>query len=129
MYGKVMSLPDKAMGIYHKLILGWTPAQVEELERKLQSGELHPNDAKMNLAGEIVSIFHGEAPMRKRRKAAGTRCSGAAAASRMILTRRWSRLPKKIRDILVRLQHGWQPRRSQTTYSAEWRAAERRKSG
>ncbi|MDE2857862.1 MAG: tyrosine--tRNA ligase [Chloroflexota bacterium] len=61
MYGKVMSLPDKAMGIYHKLILGWTPARVEDLERKLRSGELHPKDVKMNLAGEIVSIFHGKA--------------------------------------------------------------------
>jgi len=61
MYGKVMRLPDKAMGIYHKLILGWTPARVEDLERKLRSGELHPKDVKMNLAGEIVSIFHGKA--------------------------------------------------------------------
>ena len=61
MYGKVMSLPDKAMGIYHKLILGWRPTQVEDLERRLRSGELHPNETKMNLAGEIVSIFHGKA--------------------------------------------------------------------
>lgn len=58
MYGKVMSLPDKTMGIYHKLILGWMPAQVEELEAKLASGELHPNETKMKLAREIVSIFH-----------------------------------------------------------------------
>jgi len=58
MYGKVMSLPDKTMGIFHKLILGWSPAQVEELEAKLASGELHPNDTKMSLAREIVSIFH-----------------------------------------------------------------------
>ncbi|MCY4539818.1 MAG: tyrosine--tRNA ligase [Chloroflexi bacterium] len=61
MYGKVMSLPDKAMGIYHKLILGWRTAQVEDLERRLRSGDLHPNETKMNLAGEIVSIFHGKA--------------------------------------------------------------------
>ena len=58
MYGKVMSLPDKTMGIFHKLILGWTPTQVEELEAKLGSGELHPNDTKMSLAREIVSIFY-----------------------------------------------------------------------
>lgn len=58
MYGKVMSLPDKTMGVFHKLILGWTPADVDELEAKLASGELHPNDTKMNLAREIVSIFH-----------------------------------------------------------------------
>ena len=59
MFGKVMSLPDKAMGVFYKLILGWTPAQVDELEAKLAAGELHPNDTKMRLAREIVSIFHG----------------------------------------------------------------------
>ncbi len=58
MFGKVMSLPDKAMGIYHKLILGWTPTEVERLEEQLQSGESHPNDVKMRLAREIVGIFH-----------------------------------------------------------------------
>ncbi len=58
MFGKVMSLPDKTMAIYHKLILGWMPTQVEELLASVESGELHPNEAKMNLAREIVSIFH-----------------------------------------------------------------------
>jgi len=58
MFGKVMSLPDKTMGIYHKLILGWMPSDVEDLEAKLASGEVHPNDTKMKLAHEIVSIFH-----------------------------------------------------------------------
>ena len=58
MFGKVMSLPDKSMGVFHKLILGWTPTQVEELEAKLAAGELHPNETKMSLASEIVSIFH-----------------------------------------------------------------------
>ena len=58
MFGKVMSLPDKAMGVYHKLILGWAPARVESLESGLRSGELHPNETKMNLAREIVRIFH-----------------------------------------------------------------------
>ena len=61
MFGKVMSLPDKSMGVFHKLILGWTPAQVDELEAKLAAGELHPNDTKMNLALEIVGIFHSPA--------------------------------------------------------------------
>ncbi len=58
MYGKVMSIPDKALIIYHKLILGWSPAQLNELEAGLKSGELHPNHVKMALAREIVSIFH-----------------------------------------------------------------------
>lgn len=58
MFGKVMSVPDKAMSLYHKLILGWSPAQIKELEEGLASGALHPNEAKMRLAREIVSIFH-----------------------------------------------------------------------
>ncbi len=58
MFGKVMSLPDNVMGVYHKLILGWTPTQVDSLEEQLASGELHPNESKMSLAREIVSIFH-----------------------------------------------------------------------
>ena len=58
MFGKVMSVPDKAMPIYHKLILGWSPDQVAQLENQLADGSLHPNDAKMRLAREIVGIFH-----------------------------------------------------------------------
>jgi tyrosyl-tRNA synthetase len=61
MFGKVMSVPDRAMLIYHKLILGWSPAQLEELENGLESGDLHPNEVKMRLAHEIVSIFHSPA--------------------------------------------------------------------
>lgn len=61
MFGKVMSLPDKTMGIYHKLILGWRPAQVEQLEANLSNGRLHPNETKMQLAYEIVKIFHSAA--------------------------------------------------------------------
>lgn len=61
MFGKVMSLPDKAMSVYHKLILGWAPAQIEALEAGLSAGSLHPNTTKMQLAREIVSIFHSRA--------------------------------------------------------------------
>ncbi|MDX1991543.1 MAG: tyrosine--tRNA ligase [bacterium] len=58
MFGKVMSVPDKAMPIYHKLILGWSAVQLQDLEAGLASGVLHPNEIKMALAREIVSIFH-----------------------------------------------------------------------
>ena len=61
MFGKVMSIPDKAMTIYNKLLLGWLPAQVEEFEQGLADGSIHPNEAKMKLAREIVSIFHSPA--------------------------------------------------------------------
>ena len=58
MFGKIMSVPDAAMPIYHKLLLGWQAAQLKELEDGVASGELHPNEVKMRLAREIVSIFY-----------------------------------------------------------------------
>jgi tyrosyl-tRNA synthetase len=59
MYGKVMSVPDAAMMIYYRLLTRFPPAKIAEVERTLQSGELHPRDAKMKLAREIVAIYHG----------------------------------------------------------------------
>jgi tyrosyl-tRNA synthetase len=58
MYGKVMSLPDMAMGDYFRLVTRWSPEQISELEEGLRSGRVHPRDAKMRLAREIVEIFH-----------------------------------------------------------------------
>jgi len=58
MFGKVMSVPDKAMPIYYKLILGSSPAEMKALQDGIASGTLHPNEVKMELAREIVSIFH-----------------------------------------------------------------------
>jgi len=60
MYGKVMSLPDKAMGSFMRLVTRWTPDRIAEIEAGLKSGALHPRDAKMSLAREIVAIFHTE---------------------------------------------------------------------
>jgi tyrosyl-tRNA synthetase len=60
MYGKVMSVPDKAMGSFFRLVTRWTPPQIAELEEGMSSGLLHPRDVKMKLAYEIVSIYHSE---------------------------------------------------------------------
>ncbi len=65
MYGKVMSLPDSAMGAYFRLVTRWTPEDIRLLERQMASGELHPRDAKMRLASEIVEIYHGQAAARE----------------------------------------------------------------
>ena len=62
MYGKVMSVPDAAMMAYYRLLTRFPPAQIAEVERALQSGALHPRDAKMQLAREIVEIYHGAVP-------------------------------------------------------------------
>jgi tyrosyl-tRNA synthetase len=59
-YGKVMSIPDEAMLSYYKLVTRFEPPQIAQIEADLKSGRLHPRDAKMRLAREIVSIFHGD---------------------------------------------------------------------
>jgi tyrosyl-tRNA synthetase len=59
MYGKVMSVPDSAMPLYYRLLTRLTPDQIGAVERDLKSGTLHPRDAKMRLAREIVEINHG----------------------------------------------------------------------
>ena len=59
MYGKVMSLPDKAMGIFARLVTRWTPPEIKEFEDDFASGKIHPKDAKMKLAREIVTVYHG----------------------------------------------------------------------
>ena len=60
MFGKVMSVPDKAMGQFMRLVTRWTPEKISEIETSILDGSLHPRDAKMTIAHEIVSIFHSE---------------------------------------------------------------------
>jgi len=59
MYGKLMSIPDKAMGVFSRLVTRWTPDEISEFEKRISSGDLHPKEAKMSLAREIVTIYHG----------------------------------------------------------------------
>jgi tyrosyl-tRNA synthetase len=58
MFGKLMSIPDSAMGIYMRLVTRWNPHEIEQIEKNLLAGTLHPRDAKMNMAEEIASIFY-----------------------------------------------------------------------
>lgn len=60
MYGKVMSIPDEAMGQFFRLVTRWTPAEIAVLEKGLVEAKLHPRDVKMKLAHEIVSIYHSQ---------------------------------------------------------------------
>jgi tyrosyl-tRNA synthetase len=60
MYGKVMSIPDNAMGQYFRLVTRWKPDEIEALESGVASGKIHPRDAKMSLSREVVATFYGE---------------------------------------------------------------------
>ena len=61
MYGKVMSVPDKAMPYFFRLVTRWKPDEIATIESGLASGELHPRNVKMQLAHELVSIYHNPA--------------------------------------------------------------------
>ena len=60
MYGKVMSIPDKAMPVYARLATEWTPEVLHNFEQGLATDSLHPRDAKMSLAKEITRVFYGD---------------------------------------------------------------------
>lgn len=60
MFGKVMSIPDKAMDSYARLVTRWTVEEIDAFEAALDSGQIHPRDAKMKLAREITSAFFGD---------------------------------------------------------------------
>lgn len=60
MYGKMMSIPDAAMPQFSRLVTRWTPDIIEKREAAMEDGSLHPRDAKMGLAHEVVSTFYGE---------------------------------------------------------------------
>ena len=68
MYGKLMSIPDKAMGIFSRLVTSWTPEEISKFEADLASGNRHPKEAKMALAKEIVTIYHGSQAAEKAEK-------------------------------------------------------------
>jgi tyrosyl-tRNA synthetase len=60
MYGKLMSIPDNCMGVYFRLVTRWNPEKIDEMEKAMAAGSLHPRDAKMALASEVTSAFYGD---------------------------------------------------------------------
>jgi tyrosyl-tRNA synthetase len=62
MYGKMMSIPDHAMRNFADLVTRWSPDDIQMKFGDLAQEKLHPRDLKMQLAFEIVDVFHGRAP-------------------------------------------------------------------
>jgi tyrosyl-tRNA synthetase len=65
MFGKMMSIPDELMWSYYELLTDRTPQEIAALKQEVASGKLHPMDAKMRLAEEVISGFHGADAARK----------------------------------------------------------------
>jgi len=64
-FGKMMSIPDELMWSYYELLTDRTPREIAELKEEVSGGKLHPMDAKMRLAQEVITGFHGDDAARK----------------------------------------------------------------
>jgi tyrosyl-tRNA synthetase len=60
MYGKVMSISDALMWKYYELLSGLHIPEIAARKKEVEAGSLHPMDAKMKLAFEMVERFHGK---------------------------------------------------------------------
>jgi len=65
MFGKMMSIPDELMWSYYELVTDRTLLGIAELKKEVEEGKLHPMDAKMRLAEEVVGGFQGAEAGRK----------------------------------------------------------------
>ena len=58
MFGKLMSVSDVLMWRYYRLLTDKTPEEIAALEAAVSSGQIHPKQAKIDLARAIVTQFH-----------------------------------------------------------------------
>jgi tyrosyl-tRNA synthetase len=59
-FGKIMSISDEWMWSYYELVTDRAPQEIAALKKEVSGGALHPMDAKMRLAQEVIADFHGE---------------------------------------------------------------------
>ena len=65
MFGKLMSISDELMWKYYTLLTDLGPTDVLQLRNQVSAGEVHPKQAKVDLAKRIVADFHGAAAAAK----------------------------------------------------------------
>lgn len=61
MFGKLMSIPDEALPMYHELLLDWPRPQVDQLVDALEQGAAHPRQVKAQMAEAVTAQYHGAA--------------------------------------------------------------------
>jgi tyrosyl-tRNA synthetase len=58
MFGKLMSISDELMWRYYELLTDLSTADLLDRRNRVSRGELHPKQAKIDLARSIVADFH-----------------------------------------------------------------------
>lgn len=59
-FTKVLNVPDAAMRNYAELLTRWHQAEINAMFDRIANGEMEMRAFKHKLAGEIVTIFHGD---------------------------------------------------------------------
>ena len=58
MFGKIMSISDDLMWRYYELLSQVSAQDLEVMKEQSEAGTLNPKNSKMDLAKEIVSLYH-----------------------------------------------------------------------
>jgi tyrosyl-tRNA synthetase len=59
MFGKLMSISDELMWRYYLLLTDLAESEIASLRDRTGRGEVHPKQAKVDLASRVVADFHG----------------------------------------------------------------------
>lgn len=59
-FGKTMSLPDELIIRYFELVTDCHPDKISQMQEMLNSSSVNPRDLKIELAKEIVKLYHSE---------------------------------------------------------------------
>lgn len=59
-YQKVMEIPDELIVKYYELLTDVSEEKIEAVKNLLENPDVNPRDVKMDLAKEIVSLYHTE---------------------------------------------------------------------
>ncbi|MCH2277621.1 MAG: tyrosine--tRNA ligase [Vicinamibacterales bacterium] len=65
MFGKLMSISDELMWVYYELLTDDSVEEIEGLKARVNDGNLHPKQAKVDLARRVVTDFHAAAEAEK----------------------------------------------------------------
>ncbi|MDI6785623.1 MAG: tyrosine--tRNA ligase [bacterium] len=59
-FGKIMSIPDHIMLKYYQLLTDISEGDLNELRESLKNGQIHPKEAKKDLAKNIISFYYSQ---------------------------------------------------------------------
>ncbi|MBS1538561.1 MAG: tyrosine--tRNA ligase [Bacteroidetes bacterium] len=60
MFGKTMSIPDSLISRWYQYAANFSKEEADLIQVKLNTGDLHPRTAKVELGIRIASLYHGE---------------------------------------------------------------------